>query len=157
MLVFVILGVLLLISIGFIVYFSKEIEVERAYYGGQTRMEKECRNEDVATVFSFIMGGIIGILLIASVILVVHKVGIPNQRLEMRNKKDMYEYKLRLIQKEDNTLLDGDKFMMMELYEDILSYNNKIDRARSYGNSLWLNWFFDKEIQTMEKISLELV
>lgn len=156
MLVFVILGVLLLISIGFIVYFSKEIEVERAYYGGQTRTETEYRNEDVATVFSFIMGGIIGILLIASVILVVHKVGIPNQRLEMRNKKDMYEYKLRLIQKEDNTLLDGDKFMMMELYEDILSYNNKIDRARSYGNSLWLNWFFDKEIQTMEKISLEL-
>lgn len=157
MLVFVILGVLLLISIGFIVYFSKEIEVERAYYGGQTRMEKECRNEELATLFSFILVGIILLLFIASVILVVHKVGIPNQRLEMRNKKDMYEYKLRLIQKEDNTLLDGDKFMMMELYEDILSYNNKIDRARSYGNSLWLNWFFDKEIQTMEKISLELV
>ena len=42
----------------------------------------------------------------------------------------------------------------MELYEDILSFNSSITRAKTFDDNIWVGWFIDRSWADVEPIEL---
>lgn len=62
--------------------------------------------------------------------------------------KQMLEYRL---QEKDENLITSN-----QLYEDILEFNNKLLKHKTYCNNLWLNLFHNDKIATIDYIQLNL-
>lgn len=96
-------------------------------------------------ITSIIMGAF-GIL-IAGICLIsvqVHKdVNYQNTLYE----KDVLEYRLERM--EENNV--GNEL----LYNDIVEFNNELRVTKKWANNIWVNWFYNQDIATIDYIDLK--
>ena len=86
-------------------------------------------------------------LLIISLIVIMF-VQIPAQKdyEAMLYEKEVLEYRL---ENQDN-VLNGNEL----LYQDITEFNNDLRNCKYWADNLWLNWFFNQKIATIDYIDL---
>lgn len=81
--------------------------------------------------------------------LLILTVQIPAQ-VDYENKlyeREMLEY--RLSQKEANEI--GNEL----LYNDIVTFNNELRSVKQYSDNVWVNWFVNQKIATIDYIDVE--
>lgn len=62
--------------------------------------------------------------------------------------KEMLEYRIEHI--EEN--ITGNEM----LYNDIIEFNNELRSTKKWANSPWTNWFYNKDIASIDYIEFEL-
>ena len=104
-----------------------------------------------ATQVAWIVGILISIIsimgLIISLMLILFT-QIPAQKdyEAMLYEKEVLEYRLK---NQDNAL-NGNEL----LYRDITEFNNDLRDCKYWADNLWLNWFFNQKIATIDYIEL---
>ena len=61
--------------------------------------------------------------------------------------KEMLEYRIDNI--EDNII--GNEM----LYNDIVEFNNNLRETKKWANNLWVNWFYNQDIATIDYVEIE--
>jgi c-di-AMP phosphodiesterase-like protein len=95
-------------------------------------------------IISFIFS-IVGIIFISGFIIAIN----INRDIDYQNKlyeREMLEYRIEKM--EEN--ITGNEM----LYNDIVAFNNGLRETKRWANSPWTNWFFNKDIATIDYIEI---
>lgn len=143
MLVIIILSLLLIIGIIFINISKKISKIKFKYLDNFDMI--------VANKIGFIGLIIIGISSICLFIFgtFIASVQIPKNKnyVEMVYKREVIELRLDNIEKD----LVGNEL----IYHDIIEFNNKLHTIKKYSKSIWLNWFCNDLIATIDYIQID--
>lgn len=111
--------------------------------------EKCCGYDNCSLIIGAIIT-ILGILWFSTCMIVICMVQVPKQKdyESMLYKREVLEY--RLEHKEENTI--GNEL----LYNDIVDFNEQLRSAKKWSSNIWMNWFNNDKIATIEYINYKL-
>ena len=66
---------------------------------------------------------------------------------DMLYQREVLEY--RLNHEEENTI--GNEL----LYSDIVEFNNELRNDKTYSDNIWINWFFNDKVATIDYIEIQ--
>lgn len=66
---------------------------------------------------------------------------------DMLYQREVLEY--RLSHEEENTI--GNEL----LYSDIVEFNNELRSDKTYSDNIWINWFFNDKVATIDYIEIQ--
>ena len=132
MIITIISVALLIIGIAIIILEGKYILCKDCWFG--------------VGVIASVIGGMATIICIIG-ILTIH---VPKE-IDYQNalyEKEVIEYRIENI---DENLV-GNEF----LYNDVVTFNNELRKVKMHTNNLWVNWFWNEKIATIDYIDFEL-
>lgn len=91
---------------------------------------------------------IISSVCLSPCIVLILAVQVPRQKNyeQALYEKQIIEYR---IEKEDENIVGNEL-----LYNDIVEFNNELRINKNYSNNIWLNWFYNDKIATIEYIEI---
>ncbi len=92
-----------------------------------------------------LIGGVV--LVILSVLAIITAATKDKVYQDMLYQREVLEY--RLSHEEENTI--GNEL----LYSDIVEFNNELRSDKTYSDNIWINWFFNDKVATIDYIEIQ--
>lgn len=103
---------------------------------------------DVLNIIGFssaFIGGLV--LMVCSVLAIITAATKDKVYQDMLYQRKVLEY--RLSHEEENTI--GNEL----LYSDIVEFNNELRSDKTYSDNIWINWFFNDKVATIDYIEIQ--
>lgn len=103
---------------------------------------------NVKTILGVLLTLIGGVALIVfSVLAIITAATKDKVYQDMLYQREVLEY--RLNHEEENTI--GNEL----LYSDIVEFNNELRNDKTYSDNIWINWFFNDKVATIDYIEIQ--
>lgn len=89
------------------------------------------------------------VLIVFCIIIAVVQITKERDYEQALYEKQIIEYR---IEKEDENIVGNEL-----LYNDIVEFNNKLRTSKRYANDIWINWFYNDKIATIEYIEIPCI
>lgn len=103
---------------------------------------------DVLNIIGFSSAFIGGLVLMVCSVLAISTAATKDKVYQdMLYQRKVLEY--RLSHEEENTI--GNEL----LYSDIVEFNNELRSDKTYSDNIWINWFFNDKVATIDYIEIQ--